>query len=784
MEHLKMKELFEKLGLFYLGRDYQSDELSLYKSKYLNTHAAIIGMTGSGKTGLGVGLIEEAAIDNIPSIIIDPKGDMGNLALTFPQMQPNDFKPWIDESDAANKGLSVDEMAQQTAEMWKNGIQSHGQSLKRVQRLHDVPLTIYTPGSSAGVGINILGSFDAPSAEILDDPDTFAALINATTSSLLSLVNIEADSLSSKEFLLLSNIFKHFWMQGENLSLEALIGHITNPPFEKIGVLSLKSFYPQNKRLELAMLFNNVLSSVSFASWIQGEPLNIQNLLYDDNGKAKITIFSIAHLNDSQRMFFVTLLLNRFVDWMRSQRGSSTLKALLYMDEVFGFFPPSKNPPSKEPMLLLLKQARAFGVGVILSTQNPVDIDYKGLSNIGTWFIGKLQTKQDISKVIDGLASQIKNMSKSEIAAMISALKGRTFFLKSAHEDAVRIFKTRWVLSYLKGPMSKNDIRSLMKIKKETFQETPPTKQNKKTTVLKNTKPILSDSIMQYYNDTSMQDAEPFYPFVTTEASVRFFNQRRGIDEAKEITCKFELDERSHEILWSEAYEEEYDLSTFSKKAKSSATYATLPEFITNIKNFKGLQRSFKEYLYRNETLELFTCKSLKSESQVGESLRDFKVRLQDIINEKKESAIEKLESRYKRKIEMLENRLERAMAKLEKEEADVSAKTTDTLLAVGMGIFGALFGKKALSASNISKGARAIKSGGRVLKERGDVKTANKAIQKVQASLSEMQEELEEKMDTLEEKFLLENYEITPLKIKPRKMDIHVKNCFLLWER
>ncbi len=778
-----MRELFEKLGLFYLGKNYETDELSLYKSKYLNTHAVIIGMTGSGKTGLGVGLIEEAAIDNIPSIIIDPKGDMGNLALTFPQMQASDFRPWMDESDAANKGLSVDEMAEQTATMWREGITSHHQSLERVQRLHDVPLNIYTPGSSAGLSINILGSFDAPSAEVLDDPDTFAALINATTSSLLSLVNIEADSLSSKEFLLVSNIFKHFWLLGENLSLEALIGHITNPPFEKIGVLSLNSFYPQSKRLSLAMLFNNVLSSVSFASWVQGEPLNIQNLLYDENGKAKITIFSIAHLNDSQRMFFVTLLLNRFVDWMRSQRGSSTLKALLYMDEVFGFFPPSKNPPSKEPMLLLLKQARAFGVGVILSTQNPVDIDYKGLSNIGTWFIGKLQTKQDISKVLDALASKIKDMSKREISNMISALKGRTFFLKSAHEEEVRIFKTRWVLSYLKGPMSKNDIRSLMAAKKETLKAATLSV-IKKVPAKVNTKPILSDGITQYYNDTSMQDKEPFYPFVAAQATVRLFSQRRGIDEQKLFTCKFELDERDHEILWENAINEELPLSSFAKKAKSSATYASLPKLITSLKNFKTLERSLKDFLYINEGLELFTCKSLKSESKVNESLRDFKVRLQNILSEKKEDEIEKLQTRYKKKINTFENRLERAFTKLEKEEADVSAKTTDTILAVGLGIFGALFGKKTLSTTNMRKGASAIKSGGRVLKERGDVKAVNSVISKIESDIIAIQEELEDKINLLDEKFLLDNYEIEPLQIKPRKMDIHVKKVVLLWER
>ncbi len=778
-----MRELFEKLGLFYLGKDYQTDELSLYKSKYLTTHAAIIGMTGSGKTGLGIGLIEEAALDNIPAIIIDPKGDMGNLALTFPSMRPDDFQPWIDATDAANKGLSIEAMAAQTAAVWNEGIASYHQGLDRVAALHNVPLNIYTPGSSAGLSINILGSFKAPSVEVLDDPDTFSALINATTSSLLALVNIKADSLSSKEFLLVSNIFKHFWLQGEDLSLEALIGHITNPPFQKIGVLSLKSFYPQSKRLDLAMLFNNVLSSVSFSSWIQGEPLDIQNLLYDASGNAKITIFSIAHLNDSQRMFFVTLLLNRFVDWMRSQRGASTLKALLYMDEIFGFFPPSKNPPSKEPMLLLLKQARAFGVGVILSTQNPVDLDYKGLSNIGTWFIGKLQTRQDIAKVIDALTDKIKGMSKRDIADMIASLKGRTFFLKSAHEDEVRIFQTRWVLSYLKGPMSKRDIRSLMAAKKTASQPAAP-QRLRDSVIATPTRPILSESIPQYYNDTSLQNETLFYPALAAEATVRFFNQRRGIDTIHTITCKLELDEHSDDIDWEDSYETSFDFDRFTTKVSASAIFAPLPETLLNMKNLKQYERSLKEYLYHNKRLTLFTCKSLKCDSKPHESLRDFKVRLRDLLNEKKLHEIETLETRYAKKSATLQRRLERALAKLEKEESDVSAKTTDTLLAVGMGIFGALFGNKTLSSATLRKGARAIKSGGRILKERSDVKAATQAIEGIEEEIAALHEELESKVDRLEEKFSLENHPVEPLPIKPRKADVHVRKVALLWER
>ena len=416
-----MVNLYEKLGLFYLGRDIDktsqkpTEALTLLKNKNFTTHAAIIGMTGSGKTGLGIGLIEEAAIDNIPSILIDPKGDMGNLLLTDPTFTPSNFEPWV-EDEARSKEKNVNEYATKIASMWQEGIKRDHQDETRVAKLHAVPKTIYTPGSSAGVSVNILGSLEAPPSEILNDSDTFASYLKSTVSSLLSLVKIEADPVSSKEYLLIAQILANKWMAGESISLEALIGAIISPSFEKIGVLPLEAFYPQNKRFTLATKFNAIIASPTFSSWLQGEDLDIQKLLYDENGKAKVAIFSIAHLSDAERMFFVTLLLNKYIAWMRRQSGTSALKALLYMDEIYGYFPPSKNPPSKEPMLLLLKQARAFGVGVILSTQNPVDLDYKGLSNIGTWFIGRLQTAQDIERVIDGLGGKVgASYSKSEI---------------------------------------------------------------------------------------------------------------------------------------------------------------------------------------------------------------------------------------------------------------------------------------------------------------------------------------------------------------------------------
>jgi len=778
-----VEEIYEKLGLFYLGKDATDDSLTLYKSKHLTTHAMIVGMTGSGKTGLGIDMLEEAAIDNIPSIVIDPKGDMGNLCLAFPKMRAEDFEPWIEKSDAENKGLSVKELAQKTAEKWKKGIESFGQDLKRVEKFAKVKKTIYTPGSSAGVGVDILGSFDAPSQEVIEDSDTLSSLINTTVSSLLSLIGIDADPVSSKEHLLLSNIFYHFWKKGVSLSMEELIGYIASPPFQKVGILQLKSFYPQKDRMKLAMSLNTLISSISFSSWIEGEPLDIQNMLYDEDGKAKISIFSISHLNDNERMFFVTLLLNAFIAWMRRQRGSSTLRAILYMDEIFGFFPPLGNPPSKEPMLLMLKQARAFGVGVVLSTQNPVDIDYKGLSNIGTWFVGKLQTKQDISKVIDGIASK-SELNKSELSKKISTLEGRHFFMKDVHEDETIEFYTRWVLSYLKGPMTKDDIKLLMKEQKQKTQKQEADEQKERVSAKESKdeasiKPMLSENIKECFSDSDMNSNSSFYPNLYAKARVRFFNQKRAIDEEKSSSLKLELDESMEDVCWRDATEEEID--NISQKPPKNATFSALPSFILSANSLKPFEKKLKDYLYHEEKIELFACKDLKMESSLGQSKRDFLVDVENRLKELKDEEVEKLKKRYQTKYDRLQDKLQKLQIKLEKEKSDVSSKTTDTIVGIGLSIIGALFGSKS---SAISKGASAIKKGGAILKEKNDVKNVESLIEEVNSDIEELKSELEDEISKLDDKYDIENFEITKVIIKPRRSDVEVDDMCLLWER
>ena len=402
-------EDFEKLGAFYLGREYdlskkEAGGLLLYDSKDLVTHGVCVGMTGSGKTGLCIGLLEEAAIDGVPSIVIDPKGDLADLMLTFPELRPEDFRPWVSQEEAAKKGLSVDDFAQQQAEIWKKGLADWGQDPARIQRLKDAAdFTIYTPGSNAGLPVSILKSFAAPAPAVRADEEALRDRINTAVTSILGLVGVTADPIQSREHILLSSLFNSVWSAGQDLDLAGLIQQIQKPPFAKVGVLDLESFYPAKDRFELAMLLNNLLAAPTFQTWLEGEALDIGRMLFTSEGRPRVSIFSIAHLSDAERMFFVSLLLNEVLGWVRAQPGTGSLRAIVYMDEIFGFFPPVAEPPSKRPLLTLLKQARAFGVGVLLATQNPVDLDYKGLANAGTWFIGRLQTERDKDRLLEGL---------------------------------------------------------------------------------------------------------------------------------------------------------------------------------------------------------------------------------------------------------------------------------------------------------------------------------------------------------------------------------------------
>ncbi|MGH9335382.1 MAG: ATP-binding protein, partial [Vicinamibacteria bacterium] len=529
---------FEKLGAFYLGRSFDPESAAagaaplLYDSRDLTTHGLIVGMTGSGKTGLSIVLLEEAALDGIPAIVIDPKGDMANLALRFPGLSPEDFLPWIEPREAVSRGQTQGELAAETARAWEEGITKWGQSKERIQALADAAeVAVYTPGSFSVRPLAVLRSFDAPSSSVVADEDALRERIGNAVSGLLGLVGIEADPLTSREHVLLSTILEGAWRASENASLEGLVKAIQSPPFEKLGALDLESFYSSKERMTFAARLNGLLASPAFAAWREGEPIDVQRLLYTKEGRPRIAVLSIAHLDDEERMFFVTLFLNEVITWMRAQEGTGSLRALLYMDEIFGFFPPVKTPPSKAPMLTLLKQARAFGLGVVLATQNPVDLDYKGLANIGTWFLGRLQTERDRERLMEGLATAPGGFDRKKTKEILSSLEKRVFLMQNVHEDGPVLFQTRWALSYLRGPMTLEQLRKLGAPPIEPARSAPEP-ETAPAAAASGPRPSLPPSIEEYFLGSQ---GEVYRPRLLATAELHFVSAAEGVDHWEKV---------------------------------------------------------------------------------------------------------------------------------------------------------------------------------------------------------------------------------------------------------
>ena len=779
---------FEKLGAFYLGKRYDgeagslTDDLVLYDSKDLTTHAAIIGMTGSGKTGLGIGILEEAALDHIPVIAIDPKGDMGNLLLTFPQLRPEDFRPWINPRVAMDKGQTPDEFAAGQAALWKKGLGEWGQTGKRIAQLREnVDLAIYTPGSNAGLPVSVLHSFEAPEQELIDDVDLYRERVQATATGILTLLDIDADPVSSREHILISRLLDNAWQERRSLDVPSLIAEIQDPPMTKIGVMSVDSFFPANERFKLAMALNNLLAAPGFESWMQGTPLRARDLLYTADGKPRVSVMAISHLDDAQRMFFVSMLLNEIIGWMRAQPGTSSLRAIIYMDEIFGYMPPIANPPSKKLFLTLLKQARAYGVGLVLATQNPVDLDYKGLSNTGTWFIGRLQTERDKARVMEGLeGASAGNFDKQAMERTIAGLGKRRFLLHNVHEDEPVVFGTRWVLSYLAGPLTRDHIRTLMKTAKNKLAAAAKavSKPQRKSAA---TAPTLPPSIDQFYVRGQGEEIV-YYPRLVAGGDVVFTSARYKVEDAREVLHTVEFEDGPVGIDWDNGEPLDLAISDLLKEGNADASYGECPAAADNAKSYAAWQRDYKRWLRQNETVTLYRSKRFKLTSQPTETEGDFRVRLQDAASEQRDAAIAKIRKRYATKTTTLENRLMRARQTLEIQKEQSSKKKLDTAISFGTAILGAVLGRKKLSSTTASKMGTAIKTAGGARKESQDVSRAEQTVTKVQADLETLNAELEKEIAALDTAFNAQTEELDEIVVRAKSTDINVALTGLVW--
>lgn len=822
-----MDPVKERLASFYLGQEYDLakremlDQEIHYDARDLTTHAVCLGMTGSGKTGLGVILLEEAALDGVPSLVIDPKGDMTNLLLTFPDLRPRDFAPWVNPDDARRKDMDTDSYAASMAELWRKGLAGTGQGSDRIRQLKEsAEFVIYTPGSSAGRQVSILHTLKVPALSWDTDSELLRDKIGSVVSALLGLVGIEADPVRSREHILLSNIFETTWRAGEDLDLARLIIRVQNPPFSQLGVFPLDTFYPEKDRMQLAMLLNGLVASPTFADWIEGQPLDIDGLLHGPSGKPQVSVLYIAHLSEVEKQFFVTLLLEQVVSWMRAQSGTTSLRALLYMDEMFGYLPPHPaNPPTKNPLLTLLKQARAFGLGLMLATQNPVDLDYKALSNAGTWFIGRMQTDRDKQRLLDGLEGvQVGKggTSRAEFDRMISAVQSRVFLLHNVHEDHPVVFQTRWAMSYLRGPLTRTQIQQLVGeqpptpavaaalAEGATVSATPATPQRAEPGLPPPEMPYsqvplqLPSAIKQVFVPPriSLQDALSnlardqswsvrsekgqqgylvYEPALAGLARLRFPHTKSRQTHTEEVA--YLLPSADIDVIdWSEA-RVNLEAKDLDRTAAREAFFAELPRGLGDARSLSTMEKEFEDYLYYNSSMTLLYNPHLDLYSKFGEPDDDFHQRCRSAAKEALDAEAEKLKDKVTKELDRLEERIQREERELENDKIDHDARKQEELLSGVESVFGLFGGRK--SSSRLSSASRKRRM---TRQAKANVEESEKVIKALQKQIEELEQEAKDEVEELNEKWTELIDKAEEIEVHPRRTDVEISLFALAW--
>ncbi len=804
MEELGPGELY--LGVqtdIRTGED--TGEPCVYDAHDLTTHGVIVGMTGSGKTGLGIIVLEEALLQGIPCLVLDPKGDMGNLLLNFPALSAEDFAPWVSEDDARRKEMDVAAYAAETADSWRQGLAASGIEPERMRRLKEGSRsTIYTPGSTAGIPLNIVGSLAAPDLDWGDSAEILRDEIEGFVTSLLGLAGIAADPIASREHILLSNIIETHWSAGSDLDLPSLIAQVQRPPFRKLGVFELDTFYPESDRSELALRLNGLIASPSFAEWLNGPPLDIETLLGSSDGPTKASIIHMAHLSDEARQFITTLVLSKLVTWMRGQPGTGDLRALVYMDEVFGFVPPSANPPAKKPILTILKQARAFGVGMVLSTQNPVDLDYKAMSNAGAWFCGRLQTERDKARVVEALSSARGNVDVRELDKRLSGLDKRQFLLQSAHLDEPEIFRTRWAMSFLSGPLTRDQVSKLMEGSEASptpsavaAGEAPPSAPAGESTdelaenesavmpeVARNVPVFYLDPAAPWAQDTgAVPSGSRFEAALAARVHLLFDESRAGVDHREEWEAIY-FPAREH-FDASSARSVDFDQRDFRVEPPEGATYVIPRAPIHTVTYWKHVAKEIREELHRTRRVEIVRNKHLKLYSRVGESAEDFAVRCRQAAETAADAEAAKIRDRLEDRLERLQRGVFDAQQKVERLEIDLSSRRQNEMVSGAGAILGALLGGRS-SAAKISRAATAVRgaSSRRGITARTE-KRLEVAREKVAARLEEievLEDEIVDELAEITDKWAERAADTETLTIGLEKSDIDVDEVAVLW--
>jgi len=780
---------YEGTGVFYLGRPFDIDAGTagdaplLYDSADLTTHGFIVGMTGSGKTGLGIGLMEEAALDGIPVLAIDPKGDLGNMLLTFPELRPDQFQPWVNEREAQEQGITTDALAAEVAERWRSGLADWGQGTDRIQRLRDsAEFAVYTPGSREGRPLSVLGGLDAPAAG--EGPDATRERAGALVSGLLSLVGVDADPLQSPEHVFLATVIEHAWAAGAGVDVASLIGSLQSPPMEKLGVLEVDTFFPPKARTALAMRLNALIASPSFAAWTEGEPLDVDALLHGAGGKPRVSVFSIAHLGDAERMFFVTRLLGEVVGWMRRQSGTGSLRAILYLDEIFGYLPPTANPPTKPLLLTLLKQARAFGVGVVLATQNPVDLDYKALSNCGTWWIGRLQTERDKARLLDGLeGASGGGFDRGQTDSLLSRLGKRVFYLHNVHESRPAVFTTRWTMSYLAGPLTLRQLGPLASAGVPPAPAAPTAAPAAAAPAVPAPDaatagpPALPADVpaVTLAGADGVDPAQVVYvPMLLAEASVAYRSAAHDVDHTTRTV-------RLAEALDAPDWTPGEDLPTPPRRAGAPATGAAfqpVPAGLQRASAWRAAETEFRRWIAAERPLSLWRTSDPKLVSTPGEAQDAFQARVAHAVREARDAKKTQIRARYQDKLKRVEEQIQKADRAVDREQAQVRNRGFDAVVNVGSGLLGAFLGRR-ITRTSVRQVGQAARSAGRVQAERADVAAAEARRADQEAKYADLDADLTRELEALD---LHAAPAPEPVEVRAKQTDVGVETITLAW--
>lgn len=798
-----------KSDKFFLGMNYDlqasqmGDDQVVYDPSDLTTHAVITGMTGSGKTGLGVIILEEAALQGIPALVVDPKGDLTNLLLHFPDLLPSDFQPWVDQDAARRDGVTVEAAAEKAASLWKNGLASSGLGKRDLEALRDsVEFAVYTPGSDAGIPVSILASLSAPPIPWEGNKEILREKISSTVTAILGLVGLkDIDPVRAREHILLANIFEEAWKSGKDLDMATLITHVQSPPFQKLGVFPLDQFYPDKDRFELAMLLNNFLAAPAFQAWLEGQPLDIEKFLYTPDGKPRHSVFYLAHLNDEERMFFITLLYTSIESWMRTQKGSGGLCVLTYFDEIAGYLPPVANPPSKNIILRMLKQARAFGVGLMLSTQNPVDLDYKALSNAGTWVIGKLQTDQDKQRLLDGLEGAAPGMDRQTFDKMISLLDKRVFLLHNVHEDAPQVFHTRWAMNYLPGPLTRSQIPALNALVgagaagSGVRTEKPAASSGKsKSNLGQDVPPAVRGDVPEFYLPVGRGPAESlkaegrtlageapqpktlYRPALVGQARVAFLERKYNLSQEEVFTVRIDEMKRKGLVRWENFVTTPLDLDALLSLPAPDALFDSLDNLAgVDAKCIGDLETDFTDWIYRTQAMVVRVNETLGVVAGPDIFDEEFKKMCAEALEARKNDEVDSVREKYELKLDKLEDKLRKEQMEFEEDKQNLGHRRLEE---VGKGVenaIGLFSGRRRSITTSLTK--RRMTS-----KAKSDLEASEQDVKNVEAEMKAMEADMADELKEVGERWDAAVSQVVEVPVVPYKKNIFMELFGLVW--